>query len=515
MDTEESPSPVEEEKEKEKKKEETEKEEKKKKWISKPTVQDNVLPRAEIIRSKLIHSFYLLDHMQEELRGTPKYSTKDVLDPAVLNRLMLEDSHQLMRFEICPLRCSVITDQDRRRNRLKNRCAYYPPLNMWAHWVLESEIFVNTILFLIILNTIVLGVQAEVFDNMDPSMDMLKLALDVLDWSILDIFLIEILLKWIDNFVSFWKSTWNIFDFVVTVLSILPELMKAQEGLNSSNLDFVKLIRIFRILRSLKMVSKFRQVRIIVLAISKAFKAMSFILLLLVVFTYIFAVAGVIFFQSYTRSDRPDLIYNKNFKDIPSTFVTLFILFTMDHWYALLQDTRKVADLDQAICGLYIILWLLIGSFIFRNIFVGIMVNNFQMIRNDLSKEVKQIEIQQRADLFKAEIINRRMSQMKLTDGPAQDPPPEGSSEEPSSEQTATELPVHTVKPTASATDWNAYVEDNLSVMRDQEEDEKVTWPRDSLFRYFELLEKLQYNLETRKRLQNVAAQALMNFHTY
>ncbi|RXM94809.1 Cation channel sperm-associated protein 2 [Acipenser ruthenus] len=88
---------------------------------------------------------------------------------------------------------------------------------------------------------------------------------------------------------------------------------------------------------------------------------------------------------------------------------------------------------------------------------------------------------------------------------PAQDPPPEGSSEEPSSEQTATELPVHTVKPTASATDWNAYVEDNQSVMRDQEEDEKVTWPRDSLFRYFELLEKQQYNLEMRKRLQNMA----------
>ncbi|MGH0171794.1 UNVERIFIED_CONTAM: hypothetical protein FKN15_061998 [Acipenser sinensis] len=352
--------------------------------------------------------------------------------------------------------------------------------------------------FIVFIGVCRLLTCCKVFDNMDPSMDMLKLALDVLDWSILDIFLIEILL-------NFWKSTWNIFDFVVTVLSILPELMKAQEGLNSSNLDFVKLIRIFRILRSLKMVSKFRQVRIIVLAISKAFKAMSFILLLLVVFTYIFAVAGVIFFQSYTRSDRPDLIYNKNFKDIPSTFVTLFILFTMDHWYALLQDTRKVADLDQAICGLYIILWLLIGSFIFRNIFVGIMVNNFQMIRNDLSKEVKQIEIQQRADLFKAEIIN----------SPAQDPPPEGSSEKPSSEQTPTELPGHTVKPTASATDWNAYVEDNLSVMRDQEEDEKVTWPRDSLFRYFELLEKLQYNLETRKRLQNVAAQALMNFHTY
>lgn len=31
-------------------------------------------------------------------------------------------------------------------------------------------------------------------------------------------FMLEILLKWIDNFWDFWTSGWNIFDFLVTVV---------------------------------------------------------------------------------------------------------------------------------------------------------------------------------------------------------------------------------------------------------------------------------------------------------
>lgn len=58
----------------------------------------------------------------------------------------------------------------------------------------------------------------EIFDNMNPNLEVLKLILDMMDWSILAIFFLEILLKWLDNFMHFWKSTWNVFDFVVTFL---------------------------------------------------------------------------------------------------------------------------------------------------------------------------------------------------------------------------------------------------------------------------------------------------------
>lgn len=38
---------------------------------------------------------------------------------------------------------------------------------------------------------------------------------------------------------------------------------------------------------------------------------------------------------------------------------------------------------------------------------LGLSVTNFQMIRSDLAEEVKQIEAQKKADLFKTQIIER------------------------------------------------------------------------------------------------------------
>ncbi|XP_019896022.1 cation channel sperm-associated protein 2 isoform X3 [Esox lucius] len=416
----------------------------------KPT-KEKFLPRAEVIRSKLIQSFYLLDWLQEEQRGSPKYCTSDVLDKEKYTSLMGKDSHQLVRFEVSPRRGHTITMECRRQGRLKTRYAKYPPLNMFAHWILESKIFTHMMVILIILNTVVLEIQAEVFDNMDPNLEILKLILEMMDRYILAMFLVEFILKWMDDFWSFWKSTWNILDLATTLL------------------------------------------------------AMTFIFLLLLMFAYIFAVFGVALFDSYSRSNVEGLVYNMYFKDLYNSFITLFILFTTDHWYALLADTRKVPELNQTISGLYIILWLIIGSFMFSNIFVGIMVNNFQAIRRDLSKEVHQIEIQAKADHFKAEIINRRISHLKL---PGLSKVANGCEESLSSEDL--------LKPRSSnipEKDWELYVEENMTVMQEQEEDEKVTWPRDSLFRYFELLEMLQHNLDERQRLQNVAVQAWLNLH--
>lgn len=45
----------------------------------------------------------------------------------------------------------------------------------------------------------------------------------------------------------------------------------------------------------------------------------------------------------------------------------------MDHWYALLQDTWKVPEVSRAFSSIYVILWLLLGSIIFRNTIVAMM----------------------------------------------------------------------------------------------------------------------------------------------
>ena len=53
--------------------------------------------------------------------------------------LMGKDTHQLVRFEISPQRGNIaITMDHRRQGRLKNCQSKYPPLNMFAHWIIES-----------------------------------------------------------------------------------------------------------------------------------------------------------------------------------------------------------------------------------------------------------------------------------------------------------------------------------------------------------------------------------------
>ncbi|XP_040348454.1 cation channel sperm-associated protein 2 isoform X2 [Herpailurus yagouaroundi] len=445
------------------------------------------LPRADAIRSRLIDTFSLIEHLQGLSQAVPRHTIREILE-------LLESSNT----------------------------------KLWS----------------------------------------LKLSLEVAAWFILLIFILEILLMWISSFFLFWKNAWNVFDFVVTILSLLPEVV-VLVGVTGQSV-WLQLLRICRVLRSLKLFARFRQIRVIILALVRALKSMTFLLMLLLIFFYIFAVTGVYFFEDYTRSTRQDLEYHMFFSDLLNSLVTVFILFTMDHWYALLQDTWKVPEVSRTFSSIYVILWLLLGSIIFRNIIVAMMVTNFQNIRNELNEEMTHLEVQHKADIFKRQIIQRRqnlspealrssLSKMDARDASQQreslelstafEEESKHSADEEGSRASVskTKESLSKMKKSASSSssssssssysssssssslnsssssdsryldsigqlDWETHVHQNLPGLMEMDQDDRVVWPRDSLFRYFELLEKLQYNLEERKRLQEFAVQALMNF---
>ncbi|OWK08779.1 CATSPER2 [Cervus elaphus hippelaphus] len=427
-----------------------------------------------------------------------------------------------------------------------------------GRWLLlgTGPIFRNFIIFLIFLNTIVLMVEIELLESANTRLETLKLTLEVAAWFILLVFILEILLMWLSSFFLFWKNAWNVFDFVVTVLSLMPEIV-VLAGVTSQPV-WLQLLRICRVLRSLKLFARFHQVRVIILALVRALKSMTFLLMLLLIFFYIFAVAGVYFFENYTRSPRQDLEYHECFSDLLNSIVTVFILFTLDHWYALLQDTWKVPEVSRAFSSIYVILWLLLGSIIFRNIIVAMMVTNFQNIRNELNEEMTHLEVQYKADIFKRQIIQRRQNLIPeaqrssiskldardasqrerasdLTEASKQESKQSATRKGSEASKSITKSLSKRGKSTSSFSssssssscssisssrcydpigqlDWETHVHQNLPGLMDMDQDERVVWPRDSLFRYFELLEELQYNLEERKRLQEFAVQALMNF---
>ncbi|XP_059558932.1 cation channel sperm-associated protein 2 isoform X2 [Myotis daubentonii] len=366
------------------------------------------LPRADAIRSRLIDTFSLIEHLQGVSQAVPRHTVREMVDPAHQKKIMLGDQNQLVRFSIKPRHEERITHSQRLMSKLEVRFSWRPPLSLWAGWVLECPLFTNFIIFLIILNTIVLMVEIELLESTNTQLWPLKLTLEVVAWFILLIFILEILLMWLSSFSLFWKNAWNVFDFIVTILSLLPEIVVLTGVAGQS--AWLQLLRICRVLRSLKLFTRIPQVRVIILALVRALKSMTFLLLLLIIFFYIFAVAGVYFFEDYTRSTRQDLEYQDFFSDLLNSLVTVFILFTLDHWYALLQDTWKVPEVSRTFSSIYVILSLLLGSIIFRNIIVAMMVTNFQTIRNELNEEMTHLEVQHKAGIFKRQIIQRRQN---------------------------------------------------------------------------------------------------------
>ena len=226
----------------------------------------------------------------------------------------------------------------------------------------ESKSFNNFILGVIVFNSITMGLETsqEIVTSTGP-------LIAILDNICLAIFCIEIILKLIVYKASFFKSGWNIFDFVIVAMSLLSAL---------SFLSTFRVFRIFRIFRSLRalkslrafrLVSGIERMRIIVVGISRAIPGVIWSMLLLLLIFYIFAIMGVTLFGS---SSDPSI--HKWFGNIPEAMYTLFQVMTLESWS--MGIARPVMEL-YPLAWLYFVPFVLISAFIVMNVVVGIVVN--------------------------------------------------------------------------------------------------------------------------------------------
>jgi len=104
-----------------------------------------------------------------------------------------------------------------------------------------------------------------------------------------------------------------------------------------------------RIIRSAKIVLYFDSARIMVECIARAAKELLFICILILLFTYIYAVFGVTSFNY--ESIEPDvdqpLNFPKSFNTVLDALKCMWQIFTNDHWLAVLFDARQVTSYTQ------------------------------------------------------------------------------------------------------------------------------------------------------------------------
>ncbi|XP_026058457.1 cation channel sperm-associated protein 2 isoform X1 [Carassius auratus] len=467
------------------------------------STEESLSPRAQIIRSKLINMSDLCDLFpeREEHKDRPQHSVKDVTDLERYTSLENEYNH-LVRFEISRHRKENITLEQRRLNRVLNRHSRYPPINMFAQWILESSVFKAIMLVLVILNVSLLSVEAEFHDYKDPSIEILLVVLQLLNLSILQVYVLEIILKWLDDFWLFWKCPWNLFDFAVTLMPVLPAIVPETFRGALISQKFLKLLVQFRVLRCLKIVSRFQDIRLMLQIIYHACGTVKLIFPVLLMSFLVFAVFGVVLFEKYTNSNIEGLLYKNDFKGLSSAFITLFSIFTLEHWLDLLKDIQRVPELNHQLCGLFIMVWLVFGA-LMTCVFMTVIIDDFQEIRNNLSKEVQQLKILRRAEMFKAS----HMGAISQTNQLKGHKPVKDEEEQPSPN---VNLDGHTSR---HELEWDMGLEAFIQAADFQDDCETECWREDNLHRFFEQMEKLQHNLEEMDQLQDILVQGFLNLH--
>ena len=110
----------------------------------------------------------------------------------------------------------------------------------------ESRLAQNWITALIVLNAVTLGLETE--EDLIQGYEKL---LSIIDSLILAIFTVEILIKLLHRRLSFFKNGWNIFDFVIIGIALIP---------SSGPLSVLRTLRIFRAMRLLPVIPSMRKV---------------------------------------------------------------------------------------------------------------------------------------------------------------------------------------------------------------------------------------------------------------
>ncbi len=212
--------------------------------------------------------------------------------------------------------------------------------------VIESQGFQSFITGVIIVNAATIGLETS-----KSAMAAAGGLLFVLDLAALAIFIVEISAKLFVYRLSFFRNPWNVFDFTIVAVALVP----AGEG--------ISVLRALRILRALRLISMVPQMRLVVQALLSAIPAMGSVIALLALIFYVAAVMATKLFGA----DFPEW-----FGTVGASLYTLFQIMTLESWS--MGIARPVMEVHPYAWAFFVP-FILIITFAVLNLFIAIVVN--------------------------------------------------------------------------------------------------------------------------------------------
>lgn len=228
---------------------------------------------------------------------------------------------------------------------------------------IENKRFTQAITGLILINAVTLGLETS-----PTVMAAAGGFLVAFDKVILGIFALELLTKLYVYRLSFFKSGWNVFDFIIVAISLLPA---------SGPLSVLRALRILRVLRLFSIVPSMRRV------IAGLFNAMPGMASVVGVLFLVFYVAAVLTTKIFGASGDPHM--QQLFGSIGASMYTLFQVMTLEDWSG--GVVRPAIELYPW-AWVFFIPFIIITSFAVLNLFIGVMVDAMQREEKETAEKV-------------------------------------------------------------------------------------------------------------------------------
>lgn len=144
------------------------------------------------------------------------------------------------------------------------------------------------------------------------------------------VFTAECMLKLFALRYYYFKEPWNLFDFVVVVLSIVGTILKEWIAKVFFSPTLLRVVRVVKIGRILRLVKGARGIRTLLFALAMSLPALFNICLLLFLVMFIYAIFGMSFFMNVKKRYGIDDTFN--FSTFFKSFILLFQMCTSAGW---------------------------------------------------------------------------------------------------------------------------------------------------------------------------------------
>ncbi len=222
----------------------------------------------------------------------------------------------------------------------------------------ESDRFQNAIIVVILLNAVVLAI--ETFDDV---MARYGDELRSINYAFTAIFIAELAIRILAYGAKpqrFFRSGWNLFDFVIIAALFMPGVRE-----NAALLRILRLLRVARLLKSLP------DVRVLLRGAARAIRPATGLGIITGLLVFLYGMIGWTLFADVDPT---------NWGNIGLASLTLFSILTLEGWNSLFATVFEVRPFASI---LFFLSFILVGTFVVLNLLLGIMIGSLEEVREE------------------------------------------------------------------------------------------------------------------------------------